>query len=184
MVVVVASVKNVNPERHLGDVAGGDVHDRHGQTSTLSTLHVVRVGIVQADTVVVVVSTRSVAEWVADVTRLSRSVRWLSVGSFWRTVDTVEVERWGIVSPVSVRVGTCSGGCQSIDTFPSKSEFIGFVVGAVGGLAQPHAVHDVVVPFTEVVGPVVDRVVVAVPGRRTARTTVVGANFSVADSGV
>ena len=106
LVVVVASVKNVNPERHLGDVGSGNVHDRHGQTSTLSTLHVVRVGIVQADTVVVVVSTRSVAEWVADVTRLSRSVRWLSVGSFWRTVDTVEVERWGIVTPVSVRVGT------------------------------------------------------------------------------
>ena len=44
--------------------------------------------------------------------------------------------------------------------------------------------HDVVVTFTEVVGSVIDRVVVAVPRRGTTGTAVVTSNLSVADGWV
>jgi len=103
----------------------------------------------------------------------------LSVATLGRCVHAVEVERWGVVTPVAVRVCRGTGGRHAFDGFPAEAEFVGSVVGTVaGGLAEPVAVEVVVVAVTEVVGTVVDRVVVAVPRRSATVTTAVGSNRS------
>ena len=78
LVVVSTLVHHVHPKVDLGDVSTvgnctGDVDDREGQSSTLAAVHVVGVGVVKTDTVVVGVATSSVAGWVADVSGLTWS---------------------------------------------------------------------------------------------------------------
>ena len=185
LVVVVTTVQHVNPKGNLRDVAGRDVNDRHGHPSALAAAHVVRVGVVQTDTVVVRVSTGSIAGRVTDVTGLALAAGWLSVATLGRCVHAVEVERWGVVTPVAVRVCRGTGWRHAFDGLPTEAELVGSIVGAVaGGLAEPEAVEVVVVAVTEVVGTVVDRVVVAVPRRCTTVTTAVGTDRAHAFSGV
>ena len=78
LVVVRTAVKHIHPKVDLGDVAAvgrsaGDVDDREGHTSTLTRVHVVGVGVVKTDTVVVGVATGGIAWWVSNVSGLTRA---------------------------------------------------------------------------------------------------------------
>ena len=88
LVVVSALVHDVHPEVNLRDVAtvgfsSRDVNDWEGLASTLTAVHVVGVGVIQTDTVVVRVPAASVAWWVSSIAWLTGSARGLSVGPFW-----------------------------------------------------------------------------------------------------
>ena len=176
-------MENVHPKVNLGDVSAvsnstGDVDDRVGQASTFAAVHVVGVGVVKTDTVVVGVATSSVAWWVSNVSGLTWSSGRLSVATFRWCVDTAEVEGWGVVAPVLVRVARLEvSSWTEVRGFPTESELIRsvVVVGPAHGLSEPVSVEVVVVAFVGlVVRTVVVAVVVAVPGRSATGTTVVG----------
>ena len=183
LVVVSALVHHIHPKVNLGDVSAvgnctGDVDDREGHASTLAGVHVVGVGVVKTDTVVVGVATSSVAGWVADVSGLTWAGRWLSVGSFRWRIDTGEVGCWGIVAPVLVRVARLVVARWAVlGGFPAESKLVRsfVVIGIAHGLTKPVAVHvvEVAVPAL-VVGSVAVAVVVAVPRWCATGTAVVG----------
>ena len=183
LVVVSTLVHHVHPKVDLGDVSTvgnctGDVDDREGHASTLAAVHVVGVGIVKTDTVVVGVATSSVAGWVANVSGLTWTGRWLSVVSFRWRVDTGETGSWGVVAPVLVRVARLVVARWAVlGCFPAESELVRsfVVVGVAHGLTKPVAVHvvEVAVPAL-VVGSVAVAVVVAVPRWCATGSAVVG----------
>ena len=78
LVVVCTAVKDIHPKVNLGDVSAvsgstRDVDDRVGHASTLAAVHVVGVGVVKTNTVVVGVSTACIAWWVTNVSGLTWS---------------------------------------------------------------------------------------------------------------
>ena len=183
LVVVRSSVKDIHPKVDLGDVSAigdgtGDVHDGVGQASALSAVHVVGVGVVKADTVVVGVATSSVAGWVSNVSGLAWSSRGLTVATFGWSVGTAEVERRGVVAPVLVWVaGLVVARRTEVRGFPAEAELVRcFVVVRVAHrLTEPVAVEVVEVALPGlVVGSVAVAVVVAMPGWCTTGTAVVG----------
>ncbi len=183
LVVVRSSVEDIHPKVDLGDVSAvgdctGDVDNREGHTSTFAAVHVVGVGVVKTDTVVVGVATSCVAWWVSNVSRLTWAGRGLTVATFRWSVDTAEVEGRGVVAPVLVRVaGLVVARWTEVRGFPAEAELVRcFVVVRVAHrLTEPVAVEVVEVTLPRlVVRTEAVAVVVAVPGWCTTGTAVVG----------
>ena len=178
-------MEDVHPHVNLGNVASvggcaGDVNDGEGHSSTLSRVHVVGVGVVFTDSVVVGVATSGVAWWVSNGTWLTWPVSGLSVATFRRSVHTAEVEAWRVSTPVLVWVsGLEVSSWGEIRHFPIESELVrSFVIVGITnrGLSKPVAVEvvEVAVKAAVVVSGGFSTVVVAVPGWGTAATAVVG----------